>query len=69
MRCIFCLKERDPSLEHVFPAAIGGTLTIDRVCKPCNVERRSTASLDSRPGTIILPPVILRTGRDDGKNS
>jgi hypothetical protein len=36
MRCIFCLKERSPSVEHVFPEAIGGRLKIDRVCKPCN---------------------------------
>lgn len=36
MRCIFCLNERDPSEEHVFPLAIGGRLIINRVCKPCN---------------------------------
>ena len=36
MRCIFCLNEREPSAEHVFPDAIGGTLIIDRLCKPCN---------------------------------
>src|SRR5262245_62585375 len=36
MRCFFCLEEREPSEEHVFPEAIGGTLTIARVCKPCN---------------------------------
>jgi hypothetical protein len=36
MRCIFCLLERPPSLEHVFPLAIGGRLTIDRVCHSCN---------------------------------
>ena len=36
MRCIFCLKEREPSDEHVFPAAIGGALIIKSVCKPCN---------------------------------
>lgn len=36
MRCIFCLSERPPSLEHIFPLAIGGTITTDRVCKPCN---------------------------------
>ena len=36
MRCIFCLKEREPTEEHVFPEAIGGTRTIYRVCKPCN---------------------------------
>lgn len=38
MRCIFCLKERPPSQEHVFPRAIGGPLTIDRVCDQCNSE-------------------------------
>lgn len=36
MLCIFCLKDRPPSDEHVFPEAIGGTLVIHRVCKPCN---------------------------------
>jgi hypothetical protein len=36
MRCIFCLEERPGSLEHVIPAAIGGTLTTDRVCVACN---------------------------------
>ena len=25
MRCIFCLNEREPSIEHIFPDAIGGT--------------------------------------------
>lgn len=36
MKCIFCLKECEPSDEHVFPDAIGGKLVIDRVCLPCN---------------------------------
>ena len=36
MRCIFCLEEREPSLEHIFPDAIGGVLATRRVCKPCN---------------------------------
>ena len=36
MRCIFCLEEREAAIEHVFPDAIGGVLTIDRVCKACN---------------------------------
>ncbi|MHC2336995.1 HNH endonuclease [Bradyrhizobium sp. USDA 4454] len=38
MRCIFCLEERPPSQEHVFPRAIGGSLTIHRVCDQCNSE-------------------------------
>jgi hypothetical protein len=36
MLCIFCDQERAPSIEHVFPLAIGGTVTTDRVCAPCN---------------------------------
>jgi HNH endonuclease len=36
MRCIFCLKEGAPSVEHVFPDAIGGTLKITRLCESCN---------------------------------
>lgn len=36
MLCIFCLKDRDSSLEHVLPLAIGGTVTADRVCAACN---------------------------------
>lgn len=38
MRCIFCLDEKDESIEHVFPAAIGGRLTTRRVCRECNSE-------------------------------
>jgi hypothetical protein len=39
MRCIFCLCEKHDSQlskEHVFPEAIGGTMIIREVCKPCN---------------------------------
>jgi hypothetical protein len=36
MLCIFCARERPPSLEHVFPLAIGGTITFNRVCQECN---------------------------------
>ena len=36
MRCFFCLEEKAPSDEHVFPAAIGGTLKTNRVCTACN---------------------------------
>jgi hypothetical protein len=41
MRCIFCLRpfadpERIETTEHVFPEAMGGRLTIGRVCKSCN---------------------------------
>lgn len=38
-RCILCRESRDESsrsVEHVFPEAIGGTLTFREICKPCN---------------------------------
>lgn len=35
--CIFCPSvENIATVEHVFPEAIGGALTIQSVCKPCN---------------------------------
>ena len=36
VRCIICLSEREGSIEHVFPEALGGRLKIDRVCEACN---------------------------------
>ncbi len=47
MRCIFCMLERPPSREHIFPLAIGGTITTDRVCNACNSDlgRRVDAAL------------------------
>lgn len=36
VKCIFCLKDKPPSEEHLFPLAIGGVFVIWRVCKGCN---------------------------------
>jgi hypothetical protein len=37
IRCIFCLETgKAPTEEHIFPEAVGGTLTTWDVCKPCN---------------------------------
>lgn len=36
MKCILCLLEKAESLEHVFPLAVGGVLTTERVCRNCN---------------------------------
>ncbi len=63
MRCIVCLKERPPSVEHVFPLAIGGTLTTERVCESCNAQLGATADaalcdhplIAMRRGELKLP--------------
>ena len=36
MRCIFCLVDKEPSVEHVFPESLGGTFKIQTVCRDCN---------------------------------
>lgn len=37
MECIICKKEKNNlSQEHIFPESIGGSLTINSVCKSCN---------------------------------
>lgn len=69
MRCIFCLNEREPSEEHVFPAAIGGTLIIDRVCKPCNDRLGSNVDvLLTDHKTILLRRAEFGMGERSGKD-
>jgi len=55
VKCIICLQERPESQEHIFPAAIGGTLEITRVCADCNRTLGHTAdlSLTSHPFVMI----------------
>ena len=57
MRCIFCSNERPPSLEHVFPLAIGGHITTDRVCKECN------STLGSRVDAALCDFLSIRRRR------
>ena len=57
MLCIFCSKDRPPSLEHVFSLAIGGTVTTDRVCRQCN------STLGSRVDAALNDFLPIRTRR------
>ena len=57
MRCIFCLHERLGSKEHVFPLAIGGHLTTDRVCSECN------SMLGSRVDAALSDSYLVRMRR------
>ncbi len=36
IKCIYCLKEKPSSKEHVLPYTLGGNLTIQCVCQDCN---------------------------------
>jgi hypothetical protein len=55
MRCIFCLNEKLPGNEHVFPRAIGGTLCTDRVC---DAGATGTPSCNSKLGTAVDAPLV-----------
>jgi hypothetical protein len=57
MLCIFCSEERPPSREHVFPLAIGGTITTSRVCEACN------STLGSRVDAALNDFLPIRTRR------
>jgi hypothetical protein len=57
MRCIFCLKDRPGTEEHVFPLAIGGRVTIDRVCRLCN------STLGSRVDAALSNSFVVRARR------
>src|SRR5262245_21565931 len=42
LHCIICLREAPLSEEHVIPKSIGGDLTCNLICKPCNDGLGST---------------------------
>lgn len=57
MRCIFCTQDRPPSIEHIFPLAIGGKITTDRVCAACN------STLGSRVDSALINFLPIQTRR------
>jgi hypothetical protein len=57
MLCIFCLEERSSSVEHIFPLAIGGTITTERVCPVCN------SALGSPVDAALINFLPIRTRR------
>ena len=36
IRCILCLEQVPLTIEHIIPSSIGGALTCDFLCAPCN---------------------------------
>jgi hypothetical protein len=63
-RCIICLGKDALSEEHVIPAALGGDLTCDFLCKPCNdvfgssFEAKAKTDPAIRIAVAILRPEI-----------
>ena len=67
MRCIFCLEDRPPSDEHVFPLAIGGSLHTDRVCLECNpiVGKTADAPLCNHVLIVVRRAQLKLAGNSD----
>ena len=59
MICFFCLESRPSNLEHIFPKAIGGTLTTNRVCKPCNDQ------LGHEVDVLVTDHIFIQFRRSD----
>lgn len=47
-RCIICHMERPLSTEHLIPEALGGNLTCDFLCRPCNSRLGATFEAAAR---------------------
>jgi hypothetical protein len=57
-RCLFCLHENDKlTAEHVFPAALGGNLTVIGTCPECVNSKRSFSKEFEQPFAMELAPL------------
>jgi len=52
-QCIICIQHRPLSDEHVIPRSLGGDLTCDFVCKPCNDSFGSTFEASAKADPAI----------------
>lgn len=59
MICIICGEEKEGTLEHIFPLAIGGTLTANFVCKQHNSEMGELADALLTDHPLILAKRFL----------
>ncbi|MBI3127138.1 MAG: hypothetical protein HYZ11_06010 [Candidatus Tectomicrobia bacterium] len=68
-RCIYCLKdeqEATPSISHIFPTSLGGTLELnDAVCQSCNsLINRETEEPFRRDWPFLLSLLGIRSRRE-----
>jgi hypothetical protein len=68
VQCIFCLEEREPSKEDIFPLALGGGIITNRVCAKCNslLGTEVDAALCNYPG-IVAKRSELRLAGQSGR--
>jgi len=52
-QCIICLQDRPLSEEHVIPRSLGGDLTCNFICKPCNDLFGSTFEASAKIDPVI----------------
>jgi len=58
IKCIFCLNDKPPSIEHVVPKSLGGNLTIRFVCKKCNGDLSSLDQSLAEASLLVLPRLV-----------
>ena len=57
-RCLFCLSDTDElTAEHVFPAALGGNLTVIGTCAECVNNKRSLSKEFEQPFAAEFTPL------------
>jgi HNH endonuclease len=57
-RCLFCLRESDElTAEHVFPAALGGSLVVRGTCIECVNDKKSFSKEFEQPFAVELAPL------------
>jgi len=58
--CVYCLKEKESSREHLIQRGIGGNLVGRRVCKECN-RRMSTIDQHLADNAVVSMLRVLKT--------
>lgn len=67
--CIFCLKDKLPSDEHVIPRSLGGNLIIRCVCKECNNGLSHLDQSLADASLLLLPRLMHQPGATWGHSA
>lgn len=69
IKCIFCLKMKSPSDEHVIPKSLGGNLTIKCVCKECNEGLSQLDQSLADSSLLMLPRIMQQPNANWGRSA